>query len=351
MRKRIFTLLAALCLLLCLLPTAAFASQTGSKTDESRSYNFDLSVGGQQEVRAAAGETVTVTLVLKRTDKAESAEMYGMQTEILYDDSFFKLVEGSIMTAPGVRWSDMGRRTGGRAFYLNFVSFSGGEPWASEVTVGSFQMEVIGTKGVSSLTPENSIVSVQSGTDHYTMTDNPVTVIVTTDCTVTFESAGGSEIPAQSVQYGEKVKRPADPVREGYHLTGWYTDLDHTREWDFKNDVVKGNMTLYAGWAEGAAPTGGGSPTLWICLAAAAVVLVVLVLLLTGKRRVTFQTNGGTALETVYVKRGGVVGQVLTPVKPGAMFDGWFSDAACTKPWDVEHDEVRGSMTLYARWR
>ena len=79
--------------------------------------------------------------------------------------------------------------------------------------------------------------------------------------------------------------------------------------------------------------------------------LPVLVLLLTGKRRVTFQTNGGTALETVYVKRGGVVGQVLTPVKPGAMFDGWFSDAACTKPWDVEHDEVRGSMTLYARWR
>ena len=346
MKQRIFTRLLCLVLVLvCALPALAWAEDT------SRSYDFDLSVGGQQEVRAAAGETVTVTLVLKRTDRAESAEMYGMQTEILYDDSFFKLVEGSIMTAPGVRWSDMGRRTGGRAFYLNFVSFSGGEPWASEVTVGSFQMEVIGTKGVSSLTPENSIVSVQSGTDHYAMTDNPVTVIVTTDCTVTFESAGGSEVPSQSVQYGEKAKRPADPVRKGYHLTGWYTDLDHTREWDFKNDVVKGNMTLYAGWAEGAAPAGGGSPTLWICLAAAAAVLAVLVLLLIGKRRVTFQTNGGTALETVYVKRGGVVGQVLTPVKPGAMFDGWFSDAAFTKPWDVEHDEVRGSMTLYARWR
>ena len=187
MKQQIFTRLLCLVLVLvCALPALAWAEDT------SRSYDFDLSVGGQQEVRAATGETVTVTLVLKRTDRAESAEMYGMQTEILYDDSFFKLVEGSIMTAPGVRWSDMGRRTGGRAFYLNFVSFSGGEPWASEVTVGSFQMEVIGTKGVSSLTPENSIVSVQSGTDHYTMTDNPVTVIVTTDCTVTFESAGGS---------------------------------------------------------------------------------------------------------------------------------------------------------------
>lgn len=351
MRKRIFTLLAALCLLLCLLPTAAFASQTGSKTDESRSYNFDLSVGGASEVRATTGETITVALVLKRTDAQESADMYGMQTEIEYDDTFLQLVDGSVMTAPGIRWSDLGRRTGGRAFYLNFVSFKGGEAWEPEVVVGSFQMKVIGTKGVSQLIPTNTLVSTQDGMAGYTVKDNSVSVIVTTDCTVTFESNGGTEVPSQTVQYGEKVKRPADPVREGYHLTGWYTDLDHTREWDFKDDVVKGNMTLYAGWAEGAAPTGGGSPTLWICLAAAAAVLAVLVLLLTGKRRVTFQTNGGTALETVYVKRGGVVGQVLTPVKPGAMFDGWFSDAACTKPWDVEHDEVRGSMTLYARWR
>ena len=322
MRKRIFTLLAALCLLLCLLPTAAFASQTGSKTDESRSYNVDLSVGGASEVRATTGETITVTLVLKRTDAQESADMYGMQTEIEYDDTFLQLVDGSVMTAPGIRWSDLGRRTGGRAFYLNFVSFKGGEAWEPEVVVGSFQMKVIGTKGVSQLIPTNTLVSTQDGMAGYTVKDNSVSVIVTTDCTVTFESNGGTEVPSQTVQYGEKVKRPADPVREGYHLTGWYTDLDHTREWDFKNDVVKGNMTLYAGWAEGAAPTGGGSPTLWICLAAAAAVLAVLVLLLTGKRRVTFQTNGGTALETVYVKRGGVVGQVLTPVKPGTVFGG-----------------------------
>lgn len=123
MRKRIFTLLAALCLLLCLLPTAAFASQTGSKTDESRSYNFDLSAGGASEVRATTGETITVTLVLKRTDAQESADMYGMQTEIEYDDTFLQLVDGSVMTAPGhplERFMPPHRR---RAFYLNFVSF------------------------------------------------------------------------------------------------------------------------------------------------------------------------------------------------------------------------------------
>ena len=184
MRKRIFTLLAALCLLLCLLPTAAFASQTGSKTDESRSYNFDLSVGGASEVRATTGETITVTLVLKRTDAQESADMYGMQTEIEYDDTFLQLVDGSVMTAPGIRWSDLGRRTGGRAFYLNFVSFKGGEAWEPEVVVGSFQMKVIGTKGVSQLIPTNTLVSTQDGMAGYTVKDNSVSVIVTTDCTV-----------------------------------------------------------------------------------------------------------------------------------------------------------------------
>lgn len=354
MRKRIFTLLAALCLLLCLLPAAAFASQTDSKTDskidESRSYNFDLSVGGAYEVRATTGETVTVTLVLKRTDAQESADMYGMQTEIEYDDTFLQLVEGSVMTASGIRWSDLGRRTGGRAFYLNFVSFQGGEAWEPEVVVGSFQMKVIGTAGVSQLTPTNTLVSTQDGMTGYAVKDNSVSVIVTTDCTVTFESNGGTEVPSQTVQYGEKVKKPEDPIREGYHLEGWYSDLDRTQKWDFQKDTVKGNMILYANWAEGAP---AGSTPWWILGGVGGVGLLALLLILLallGKKKVRFESNGGTALEAVAVKRGGVIGEVMTPTKPGAIFGGWYADPALTKPWDTQKDPVRRSMTLYARW-
>lgn len=347
MRKRIFTLLAALCLLLCLLPTAAFASQTGSKTDESRSYNFDLSVGGAYEVRATTGETITVTLVLKRTDAQESADMYGMQTEIEYDDTFLQLVDGSVMTAPGIRWSDLGRRTGGRAFYLNFVSFKGGEAWEPEVVVGSFQMKVIGTKGVSQLIPTNTLVSTQDGMAGYAVKDNSVSVIVTTDCTVTFESNGGTEVPSQTVQYGEKVKKPEDPIREGYHLEGWYRDLDRTQKWDFHKDTVKGNMTLYANWAEGAA---AGSVTWWIIGGVGLLALLLILLALLGKKKVRFETYGGTELEAVSVKRGGVIGEVMTPTKPGAVFGGWYADQALTKPWDIQKDPVRSNMTLYARW-
>ena len=43
--------------------------------------------------------------------------------------------------------------------------------------------------------------------------------------------------------YGEK-----DPVRPGYSFTGWYKDRDCLVLWDFQNDKVEGDITLYAGW-------------------------------------------------------------------------------------------------------
>ena len=73
-------------------------------------------------------------------------------------------------------------------------------------------------------------------------------------------------------------------------------------------------------------------------------------LALLGKKKVRFETNGGTELETVSVKRGGVIGEVMTPTKPGAVFGGWYADQALTKPWDTQKDPVRSNMTLYARW-
>ena len=222
MKKRIIPLMTVLCLLLCLLPSAAFAAETGGTVDTSRSYNFELTAErGQTEVKAAPGDIITVSLVLRRTDSAETAPMYGMQTEIEYDDTFLQLVQSSVMTASGVRWNDLGRRTGGRAFYLNFVSFKGGESWEPEVLVGSFQMKVLGTSGVSSLTPVNTMVPTQDGMGRYAAEDNAVTVIVSTECTVSFESNGGTDVPSQIVHYGDKVKKPADPTRKGYHLEGW----------------------------------------------------------------------------------------------------------------------------------
>lgn len=348
--KRILSFALCLCLLACMQPMAVFA------TDNSREYAFNLTVDGKQEIAATPGQVVTVTLQLNRCDSDQPADMYAVQAELLYDDSFFELVEGSVMTSANVEWTDMARRTGGRAFYLNFLSLSGGESWNSSVQMGSFQLRVIAESGASVIQSENCIVSVQSGMDSYASTDNDVKVVVTTDCLVTFDCGGGSPVPSQTVQYGETVTEPDEPTREGYLFNGWYADLDKTDLWNFEEDTVRGNMTLYAGWA--ADPDGApgsepdsGFPWWLLILALLLIALLWILLVLFGKKKVSFDCAGGTPLDPVYVKKNTLLQRPMTPVKPGAEFIGWFTDARFGLPWDFERSKVKKSMTLHARWR
>ena len=74
-----------------------------------------------------------------------------------------------------------------------------------------------------------------------------------TNVTVTFDSAGGSEVEPQTIQQGQPAQRPADPVKEGYTFIGWYdkNDLDNKYynmpEWNFRYSVT-GDMELVAQW-------------------------------------------------------------------------------------------------------
>lgn len=46
---------------------------------------------------------------------------------------------------------------------------------------------------------------------------------------------------------GSQVTKPTkDPVLADYEFAGWYTDSAYTTKWDFENDVIRGNVVLYA---------------------------------------------------------------------------------------------------------
>ncbi len=77
--------------------------------------------------------------------------------------------------------------------------------------------------------------------------------------TVTFESNGGSAVDPQTFDYGKTATKPADPTRTGMTFTGWFTDADCTKAYDFSTPVTK-NTTLYAGWLA-ASPTPTPTPT------------------------------------------------------------------------------------------
>ena len=70
--------------------------------------------------------------------------------------------------------------------------------------------------------------------------------------TVTFETNGGSSADSQTIDYGGKAVRPADPTKESsvsevFTFAGWFSDAGLTAAYDF-DTPVHGNLTLYAKW-------------------------------------------------------------------------------------------------------
>lgn len=252
--------------------------------DGSRSYEIDLTVNGSHEVQAKAGDILTVTMTLKRTDSSEAAMMYAMQDEIRYDPDFLELVDGSTLMMNGIEVTDIGLIDDYRAFYVNFLSLGGGEEWKADTMLGSFQVKVLGEQGSSMMKNENCMVSTQDGSDSYALTVNDLLVIVSSECVVRFDSMGGSDVEEQIVRFGEKIRKPADPSREGYTFDGWYSDIYLKNPWDFENDTVKDNMTLYAAWQEGA-PAEGGFSLLWLLLLLIAILVLIIFWLLRKKKK------------------------------------------------------------------
>ena len=65
---------------------------------------------------------------------------------------------------------------------------------------------------------------------------------------------------------------------------------------------------------------------------------------------VTFDTMGGTAFEGYDVAVGEPIPEPATnPAKEGYIFDGWYSDAICTLPYDFS-TPVYSPTILYAKW-
>ena len=66
--------------------------------------------------------------------------------------------------------------------------------------------------------------------------------------TITFDTAGGSEIAPITQDYGTNITAPADPTREGYTFIGWDKAIPST--------MPAENITVTAQWKDSEKPTG-----------------------------------------------------------------------------------------------
>ena len=138
--------------------------------------------------------------------------------------------------------------------------------------------------------------------------------------TVSFESNGGTAVDSQEITENGTVTKPEDPTREGYTFAGWYVDEGLETPYDFSQAVTH-NFTLYAKWTE--------NITYYT---------------------VTFNSNGGSLVENQTVAEDGTVSKPADPTNGDFDFDGWYTDAACTTPYDFT-TPVTGNLELFAGWK
>ena len=76
--------------------------------------------------------------------------------------------------------------------------------------------------------------------------------------TITFSANGGkfaddSTAKTAAVLHGRMITAPsALPAQDGFTFLGWYKEAAGTTAWDFTNDAVTGDATLYAKWSSAA---------------------------------------------------------------------------------------------------
>ncbi|MBT1160625.1 InlB B-repeat-containing protein [Bifidobacterium sp. SO1] len=258
---------------------------------------------------------------------------------------------------------------------------------------------------VTALAAGTAVITATANGDKMITASVTVTVSVQYR-TVAFDANGGTATAdKQQVEDGQPVAKPADPTRDGYRFTGWTTDRDGKNAYDFAAPVT-GDLTLFAQWQDSQAPTitGGGDVTIRQGAAFdpmagitatdnadgdltksvkltvtdangnaiasidtahpgtytltyavsdqagnAAKPLVRKLTIAPIIHTVTFDANGGSALDAQQVADGGTVNEPAAPTRAGYAFDGWYTakDGGDRVVFPVV---VTADATYFAHW-
>ena len=143
------------------------------------------------------------------------------------------------------------------------------------------------------------------GTSWYDKTENCTLYAqwVINRYTITFDTAGGSEITPITQDYDTAITAPADPTREGYTFIGWDKEIPTT--------MLAENMTVTAQWV-------------------------------INRYTITFDTAGGSKIAPITQDYGTAITAPADPTREGYTFIGWDKAIPTTMPAE--------NMTVTAQW-
>lgn len=146
---------------------------------------------------------------------------------------------------------------------------------------------------------------------------------------VKFETDGGTTIPNQIIEKGNKVAKPIDPVKDGYTFAGWLLD-DEIYDFD---EIVDNNIELKAKWEKiKDTDSDNDKPTITTPTVK--------------KYTVTFNSSGGSSVNSQTVTEGGKASKPSNPTRNGYTFVGWTLNGSI---YDF-NSAVNKNITLVAKW-
>ena len=313
MKKRILSILLLCCMVLTLLPTAAFAAGkiwVGTE-EELLAALADNTIG---KITLTADITVSQTLVIDRQvvlvldhslkidrEQSSSGTLFhitksgyldtnagSITDNVLNEGKFFpRQISGEVINEGEIIRGSFSGKVKNRGS-INYGSFRGevenapggkianGELYGEVtnhgeiagwkfygkvtndtdglITSGEFYGEVVNNGIISYGKFYGDVVNngtITGGSFFGTLTGGEIQD--NAYIAVTFDSDGGSTVAAQRILRGQKAQRPAAPTKDGYTFIGWYNKADlqyiNLPEWNFDYPVFE-NLELVAQWME-----------------------------------------------------------------------------------------------------
>ena len=178
---------------------------------------------------------------------------------------------------------------------------------------------------------ETSAVIMLYAQDIAANTSLPQMALVTKKITstVTVNDSYAEDSGSGEYSTGETVTINAGE-RSGYTFGGWTTDdvqFADSNAAETTFTMPNKAVTVTANWTKTGGNGGGG----------------------TSRYTVSFDSNGGSTVESQRIKKNGTVTEPPAPTKDGFKFDGWYTDKELIDRYNFG-SAVNGGFTLYAKW-
>jgi uncharacterized repeat protein (TIGR02543 family) len=134
---------------------------------------------------------------------------------------------------------------------------------------------------------------------------------------ISFNSKGGTILESITGNFNSFIELPINPTKQGYTFDGWFKDENFLEKFNLFNFPAE-NLILYAKW-------------------------------IINSFTITFDSNGGTEVESITQEYNTEVEEPNAPTREGYRFEGWYSDSLLTNAYTFTSISAQ-NLELYAKW-